>query len=128
MTDSGAPEIVELPVDRARDPGGGRLASAINAHFGLEAAARRRRAWTAALALLGVPSALALVFPGILAPALRRAGAVVWSLAATALLANLVTEVRSARAISRLQRELGAPRGSRGANPRRQSVDSPSAG
>ena len=96
--------VVELAVDPLGDPGCRKLAAAINAQFAWEAATRRRRIWTLAVALLGFPSTLAVVYPGALTPVARRADAAAWALAAVALTASLVSEVRRSRALERLRR------------------------
>jgi hypothetical protein len=105
--------IVQLTCDRDRDTGGVGLARALNAQFAVEAAVRRRLALTATLALMSVPATLTLVFPGLLAPALRRTDVAAWSVTVLALAANLVGEVHAARTARRLRRQLA----SRGVRP-----------
>lgn len=105
-TDSG---VVQLACDRDGDPGRLSLARALNAEFAVEIAVRRRRAWTAALALMGVPATLSLVFPGLLTSALRRTEVAAWSVAALALAANLLGELRAARAARQLRHQLRMP-------------------
>jgi hypothetical protein len=95
--------VVELRVNPRIDPNGAWLSRVITAAFAAEIATRRRRAWTAVVAAASVPAALALVFPGLLTPTLRRTEAAAWSVSVVALVAHLLAEVRAARTARRLR-------------------------
>lgn len=85
-------QFLAVKASSSRDPGGLRLRTALEAHLALERAGRSRLRRVHAVAVLSVPVAVALAWPGWPSEAGRRFVLVAWLLSALAAAAAAVSE------------------------------------